>query len=87
MSGWEPAECDVEEREIRREKEADVLRDAGAQRADGHAQGFYLLCYCPAQRLLAAAACQATSAAAAALNFCHASLFCARCRRNHKTCS
>jgi len=40
LGGWEPAKCDVEEREIRREKEADVLRDAGAQRADGHAQGF-----------------------------------------------
>jgi len=43
-------------RKIKKEKKADISRDAGKQRADARAQGSYLLRNCLVQRLLAAAA-------------------------------
>ena len=43
MNDVEPAESDVGEREIMREEEADVSRDAGQQRAYARTAVFYWL--------------------------------------------
>ena len=80
MNDVEPAESDVGEREIMREEEVDVSRDAGQQRTQrspigctGH----------PARHLLAAGYAPLVATAAAALTTGHASFLFARCRPNH----
>jgi len=83
MNGVEPVESDVGEREIIREKEASVSRDAGQSRRM-RAQRSPIRCTAhPLATYWLLAHAPLAAAAAAALNASHISSLFARCRRIH----